>query len=191
MVRIQVYEGERAMTKDNHLLGKFELTGIPPAPRGVPQIEVTFRVDVNGILQVSAQDKGTGQGEQITITSEKGRLSPEQIDRMVQEAAEYAEHDWQVKEKIDARHELESAVYNWKNTLHELADKMAAQDKQELEDMLDETVDWMDLNQEAGKEDYQEKLESLEQVAHPIIRSLYTEHSGADPDVDDFDDSDL
>merc|ERR1711924_544173 len=102
-VLIQVFEGERSMTKDNHLLGKFELTGIPSAPRGVPQIEVSFEIDANGILQVGAQDKGTGKAEKITITAEKGRLSDEEIERMVEEAEEYAEEDKKIKERIDAR----------------------------------------------------------------------------------------
>merc|ERR1711991_1085850 len=127
-VMIQVFEGERAMTKDNHLLGKFELTGIPPAPRGVPQIEVTFEIDANGILQVSAEDKGTGKAEKITITAEKGRLSEEDIERMVREAEEFAEEDRKVKERIDARNGLESFLYNLKNTLEDdekgIADKL-------------------------------------------------------------------
>merc|ERR1712075_29027 len=118
-VQIQVFEGERAMTKDNHLLGKFELTGIPPAPRGVPQIEVTFEIDANGILQVSAEDKGTGKSEKITITAEKGRLSEEEIERMVEEAEEFAEEDKLMKEKIDKRNGLESYAYNLKNTLED------------------------------------------------------------------------
>merc|ERR1712183_40138 len=116
-VMIQVFEGERSMTKDNHQLGKFELTGIPPAPRGVPQIDVTFEVDANGILQVSAEDKGTGKAEKITITAEKGRLSQEDIDRMVREAEEFADEDKKVKERIDSRNGLESYLYNLKNTL--------------------------------------------------------------------------
>merc|ERR1711935_480171 len=116
-VLIQVFEGERSMTKDNHILGKFELTGIPPAPRGVPQIDVTFEIDANGILQVSAEDKGTGKAEKITIPAEKGRLSQEDIDRMVREAEEFAEEDKKVKERIDARNGLESYLYNLKNTL--------------------------------------------------------------------------
>ncbi len=118
-VLIQVFEGERSMTKDNHLLGKFELTGIPPAPRGVPQIEVTFEIDANGILQVSAEDKGTGKAEKITITAEKGRLSEEDIERMVREAEEFAEEDKKVKEKIDAKNGLEGYLYNLKNTLED------------------------------------------------------------------------
>merc|ERR1712193_506066 len=116
-VTIQVYEGERSMTKDNHQLGKFELSGIPPAPRGTPQIEVTFEVDANGILQVSAEDKGTGKSEKITITAEKGRLSEDEIERMVREAEEYADEDKKVKERIDAKNGLESYLYNLKNTL--------------------------------------------------------------------------
>merc|ERR1712032_1080250 len=134
-VMIQVYEGERSMTKDCHNLGKFELTGIPPAPRVVPQIEVTFEVDANGILQVSAEDKGTGKAEKITITAEKGRLSEEEIERMVKEAEEFAEEDKKVKERIDARNGLESYLYNLKNTLNDeekgLSDKISAEDKKE------------------------------------------------------------
>merc|ERR1711957_933692 len=116
-VLIQVFEGERAKTKDCNLLGKFELAGIPPAPRGVPQIEVSFDVDANGILQVGAEDKGTGKAEKITIQAEKGRLSEEDIERMVREAEEYAEEDKKVKDRIDAKNGLESYLYNLKNTL--------------------------------------------------------------------------
>merc|ERR1719210_2634834 len=115
-VNIQVYEGERPMTKDNHLLGKFELGGIPPAPRGVPQIEVSFEIDANGILNVGAEDKGTGKAEKITITNDKGRLSQEDIERMVQEAEEFQEEDKKVREKIEARNALENYVYSMKNT---------------------------------------------------------------------------
>merc|ERR1712130_915207 len=172
-VTIQVYEGERSMTKDNHLLGQFELTGIPPAPRGVPQIEVTFEVDANGILQVSAEDKGTGKAEKITITAEKGRLSEEEIERMVREAEEFAEEDKRVKERIDARNGLESYLYNLKNTLEDdekgVADSISAEDKKEMQDMIDEVIDWMDENPEADKEDYEEKQKEVEQVANPIM----------------------
>merc|ERR1712021_83881 len=156
VVMIQVFEGERSMTKDCHNLGKFELTAIPPAPRGVPQIEVTFEVDANGILQVSAEDKGTGKAEKITITAEKGRLSEEEIERMVQEAEEFAEEDKKVKERIDSRNGLESYLYNLKNTLNDeekgVADKMSPQDKKELEDIIDEALDWMEENPESDKE---------------------------------------
>jgi len=176
-VLIQVFEGERSMTKDNHLLGKFELSGIPPAPRGVPQIEVTFEIDANGILQVSAEDKGTGKAEKITITAEKGRLSEEDIERMVREAEEFAEEDKKVKERIDGRNGLESYLYNLKNTLDDdekgLADKISDEDKEELESTINEALDWLDENPEADKEDYDEKQKEVEQIANPIMRNLY------------------
>ena len=176
------------MTKDNHLLGKFELSGIPPAPRGVPQIEVTFAVDANSILQVSAKDKGTGKAEVITITSEQGRLSKEEIDRMVQEAEQYAEEDRKIKERIDSRNGLESYLYNLKNTLDdEKVDNLSAEDKKELQDMVDETLGWMDENPDAGKEDYDEKQKEAEQVANPIMRNMYAGGAGGD-DWEDFGD---
>jgi len=178
------------------LLGKFELTGIPPAPRGVPQIEVSFEVDANGILQVSAEDKGTGKSEKITITAEKGRLSEEEIERMVKEAEEFAEEDRKVKERIDARNGLESYLYNLKNTLEDdekgAADNLSAEDKKELQDMIDETLDWMDENPEADKEDYDDKLKEVEQVANPIMRNLYSAGGGGDDeDMGDFGDDEL
>ena len=189
------------MTKDNHLLGKFELTGIPPAPRGVPQIEVAFEVDANGILQVSAEDKGTGKAEKITITAEKGRLSEEDIERMVQEAEQYAEEDKKVKDRIDARNGLESYLYNLKNTLEDdekgMADNVSAEDKKELQDMVDEVLDWMDENPEADKEDYDEKQKEVEQVANPIMRNFYAgggaggAGGGDEDDMGDFGDDEL
>jgi len=195
-VTIQVYEGERSMTKDNHLLGQFELTGIPPAPRGVPQIEVTFEVDANGILQVSAEDKGTGKKEQITITAEKGRLSEEEIERMVKEAEMYAEEDKKVKERIDAKNGLESYLYNLKNQLEDeekgIADKISAGDKKELQDLIDETLDWLEDNPEAEKEDYDEKMKEVENVSNPIMRNVYSQGAGgAGDDEDDFGDDEL
>jgi len=196
VVMIQVYEGERSMTKDCHNLGKFELTGIPPAPRGVPQIEVTFEVDANGILQVSAEDKGTGKAEKITITAEKGRLSDEEIERMVKEAEDYAEEDKKIKERIDARNGLESYLYNLKNTLEDdekgVADNISSEDKKELQDMIDEALDWMDSNPEADKEDYDEKMKEVEQIANPIMRNVYAgAGGGGDEDGGDFDDGEL
>jgi heat shock protein 5 len=193
-VLIQVFEGERSMTKDNHLLGKFELTGIPPAPRGVPQIDVTFEVDANGILQVSAEDKGTGKAEKITITAEKGRLSEEEIERMVREAEEFAEEDKKVKERIDAKNGLESYLYNLKNTLNddEKQVNISAGDKKELEDMIDETLDWMEENPEADTDEYAEKQKEVEQVANPIMRNMYAGGAGgADADEDDYGDDEL
>merc|ERR1711935_1308050 len=196
VVMIQVYEGERSMTKDCHNLGKFELAGIPPAPRGVPQIEVTFEVDANGILQVSAEDKGTGKAEKITITAEKGRLSDEEIERMVKEAEDYAEEDKKIKDRIDARNGLESYLYNLKNTLDDdekgVSDNISAEDKKELQDMIDEALDWMDENPEADKEDYDEKMKEVEQVANPIMRNVYAGSGGGGGDeAGDFGDDEL
>ena len=185
-VMIQVFEGERAMTKDNHLLGKFELTSIPPAPRGVPQIEVTFEIDANGILNVGAEDKGTGKSEKITITNDKGRLSQEEIERMVEEAEEFAEEDRKIKERVDSRNSLETFAYNMKNTISDsdkLADKLDDEDKSSIEEAIKEALDWLDENQEADKEEYDEQLKQLEQVCNPIVTKAYG--SAASDDDDD------
>ncbi|CAM9482645.1 unnamed protein product [Discosporangium mesarthrocarpum] len=191
-VLIQVFEGERSMTKDNHVLGKFELTGIPPAPRGVPQIEVTFEVDTNGILQVSAQDKGTGKAEKITITTDKGRLSKEEIERMVQEAEEYAEEDKAVKDRIDARNSLESYLYNLKNLMDDdekgISEKITEADKEELETTINEALDWLDETPNADLEDLQDKQKEVEQIANPIMKDLYqAQGPGAGGGDEDFD----
>jgi len=182
-VSIQVFEGERSMTKDNHLLGKFELTGIPPAPRGVPQIEVTFEIDANGILQVSAADKGTGKSEKITITADKGRLSQEDIERMVREADEFAEEDKKVKAKIDARNGLESFLYNLKNTLNDeekgVAGKIEPAEKTELLTVVDEALDWLEENNDAEAEEFEEKQKEVEKVSNPIMRKVYQGAGGA------------
>jgi len=195
VVSIQVFEGERSMTKDCHNLGKFELTGIPPAPRGVPQIEVTFRSRCQRYLASICWNKGTGKAEKITITAEKGRLSDEEIERMVQEAEEYADEDKKIKERIDARNGLESYLYNLKNTLEDdekgVADNISSEDKKELQDMIDEALDWMDSNPEADKEDYDEKMKEVEQIANPIMRNVYAGASGGDEDGGDFDDGEL
>jgi len=165
------------MTEHNHQLGRFELTGIPPAPRGVPQIEVTFEIDANGILQVAALDKGTGKSEKITITAEKGRLSMNEIDRMVKEAEEYAEEDRRVKERVDARNGLESYVFNLKNVLEDpernLSEQLSPQNLKELLDTLDEAVDWLDENPEADQDEMNLKQKELENLANPIMRDLY------------------
>jgi len=197
-VSIQVFEGERAMTKDNHQLGKFELTGIPPAPRGVPQIEVTFEIDANGILQVAASDKGTGKAEKITITADKGRLSEEEIERMVREAEEFAEEDKAVQGRINAKNGLESYLYNLKNTLEDeekgVADKIEEAEKNELINLIDESLDWLEENPEADAEEYKEKQKEVEQVANPIMKNVY-QGSGAPGDSgdeeDDFGDDEL
>merc|ERR1711968_62847 len=168
-VLIQVFEGERAMTKDNHQLGKFELTNIPPAPRGVPQIEVSFEIDANGILQVSAADKGTGKSEKITITADKGRLSQEEIDRMVREAEEFAEEDKLVQQRIVAKNGLESYLYSMKNSLDDeekgIADKIDEAEKRELVDAIDEALDWLEENPEAEAEEFEEQRKTVEKVA--------------------------
>ncbi|KAL0452400.1 UNVERIFIED_CONTAM: Luminal-binding protein 4 [Sesamum latifolium] len=181
-VTIQVFEGERSLTKDCRLLGKFDLTGIAPAPRGTPQIEVTFEVDANGILNVKAEDKASGRSEKITITNDKGRLSQEEIERMVKEAEEFAEEDKKVKERIDARNSLETYVYNMRNQINDkdkLADKLEADEKEKIETATKEALEWMDDNQNAEKEDYDEKLKEVEAVCNPIITAVYQRSGGA------------
>lgn len=181
-VLIQVYQGERPMTKDNILLGKFELGGLPPAPRGVPQIEVTFEIDANGILNVGAEDKGTGKVEKITITADKGRLSEEDIERMVKDAEEFAESDKKLKETIDAKNALEGYAYNMRNTIDDkdkLGGKIEAEDKESISDAVKETLEWIDDNKEATKEDFEDKLKALEAVCNPIVTKLYQQHGGA------------
>merc|ERR1711966_235259 len=189
-VNIQVFEGERAMTKDCHLLGKFELGGIPPAPRGVPQIEVSFEIDANGILNVGAEDKGTGKNEKITITNDKGRLSQDEIERMVQEAEEFQEEDKKIREKIEERNELENYVYSMKNQLSDsekgVADKIGDDDKETIEKALEEANEWLDDNQEAEKEDFEEKLKEVQDACSPIISKVYQESGGAPGGGGDF-----
>ncbi|KAF3311790.1 70-kilodalton heat shock protein, variant 2 [Orbilia oligospora] len=174
-VLIQVYEGERARTKDNNLLGKFELTGIPPAPRGVPQIEVTFDVDANGIINVSAVEKGTGKTNKIVITNDKGRLSKEEIERMLAEAEKYKAEDEAEAGRIQAKNQLESYAYSLRNTLGETAaqEKLDAADKETLKKAIDETVEWLDLNTTATKDEFESKQKELEGVANPIMMKFY------------------
>ncbi|PGH15026.1 chaperone DnaK [Helicocarpus griseus UAMH5409] len=183
VVLIQVYEGERPMTKDNNLLGKFELTGIPPAPRGVPQIEVSFELDANGILKVTAGDKGTGKAESITITNDKGRLSQEEIDRMVAEAAEFAEEDKAMKAKIEARNTLENYAFSLKNQVSDeegLGGKIDDDDKETIMEAVKETTDWLEENAAtATTEDFEEQKEKLSNVAYPITSKLYGGAGGA------------
>ena len=174
-VLIQVYEGERSRTKDNNLLGKFELSGIPPAPRGVPQINVIFDIDANGILNVSAEDKTTGKREKITITNDKGRLSKDEIERMVAEAEKYKTEDEEHKKRVEARNALENYAYNMRNTVKDeaVASKLAADDKATLEKEVDATVEWLDNNQLAEVEELEHKLKELEGVCSPIIQKMY------------------
>ncbi|KAH8601109.1 putative 78 kDa glucose-regulated protein like protein [Bisporella sp. PMI_857] len=178
VVLIQVFEGERTMTKDNNQLGKFELTGIPAAPRGVPQIEVSFELDANGILKVTAGDKGTGKTESITITNDKGRLTQEEIDRMVQEAEKYADEDKATKERIEARNGLENYAFSLKNQINDeegLGGKVDEDDKETLLDAVKETTEWLEANgATATAEDFEEQKEKLSNVAYPITSKLYS-----------------
>merc|ERR1719343_402175 len=179
-VLIQVFEGERAMTKDNNLLGKFHLDGIPPAPRGVPQIEVTFDIDANGILNVSAQDKSTGKSNQITITNEKGRLSQAEIDRMVQEAEKFRAEDESNKMKIEAKNGLENYCFTMRNTLNEekLKEKFEDGDKEKIEKAVQDTLDWLDKNQLAEKDEFEGKQKELEGIVNPIMMNSYQAAGG-------------
>ncbi|XP_054718321.1 endoplasmic reticulum chaperone BiP-like [Uloborus diversus] len=185
-VTIQVYEGERPMTKDNHLLGKFDLNGIPPAPRGVPQIEVTFEIDVNGILKVTAEDKGTGIKEKITITNDHNRLSPDDIERMIKDAEQFAEDDKKVKEKVEARNELESYVYSLKNQVNDkekLGAKLSGSEKEKIEEAIEEKIKWLDENQDSEAAEFSKQKKELEDIVQPIISKLYA--GGAPPTDDD------
>merc|ERR1712040_24381 len=168
-VTIQVYEGERAMTKDNHNLGKFDLTGIPPAPRGVPQIEVTFDIDANGILNVSAADKSTGKQNKITITNDKGRLSKEEIEKMVNDAEKFKADDEKQKERISSKNGLESYCFNMKTTIED----------EKMKDKISDAIKWLDANQLAEVEEFNEKQKEVEAVCNPIITKLYGAAGGA------------
>ncbi|KAF8393008.1 hypothetical protein HHK36_021249 [Tetracentron sinense] len=174
-VLIQVYEGERARTKDNNLLGKFELSGIPPAPRGVPQINVAFDIDANGILNVSAEDKTAGVKNNITITNDKGRLSKDDIEKMVKDAEKYKAEDEEVKKKVEAKNSLENYAYNMRNTVRDekIAGKLDTADKQRIEKAVDETIEWLEGNQLAEVEELEDKLKELEGICNPIIAKMY------------------
>jgi len=181
-VTIQVYEGERVKTKDNNMLGKFDLTGIPTAPRGVPQIEVKFEVDSNGILNVSAIEKGTGKMNKITITNDKGRLSKSEIERMVKEAEQFKAEDEQAADRIGARHKLESFCYNVRNVIGDpkFKDKLSASDKTTLEKAVQDAISWMDHNEHAEKDEFEHKLKEMEAIWNPIVTKLYGAGGGPD-----------
>ena len=177
-VTIKVYEGERPMTKDNHLLGSFDLTGIPPAARGVPQIEVSFQVDANGILQVSAKDKGTAKENSITITNNDNRLTPEEIDAMLKEAEKFAEEDKLVKERTEAKNGLENYAYSLKKQLgdnEQLGEKVSEDDKEAILKVVEEKIEWLSENDEATTEEFNQAKKDIEEVAQPIIAKLYQE----------------
>jgi heat shock protein 1/8 len=180
-VLIQVYEGERARTADNNLLGKFELTGIPPAPRGVPQIEVSFDLSADGILNVSAEDKSTGKSKQITITNDKGRLSKDDIEKMIHDAEKYAAEDEVARDTITARNQLENYVYSMRNSLEDekFKDKLDPEDKTKIDEMVAGTVSWLEQHHNATKEEYEEKQKDVEKTCNPIITRLYQATQGA------------
>jgi heat shock protein 5 len=174
-VTIKIFEGERTQTKDNHLLGNFDLTGIPKAPRGVPQIEVTFDLDENNILQVSAEDKNTGDRESISNTNDQGRLSKEEIEEMIRDAEKFAEEDKLVKERVDARNSLDNYLHTMRNTVNDpekLGDKITDDDKESIEDALEEHQSWLDENPEGDREDYEEHLKDLQAVCDPIVAEI-------------------
>lgn len=182
------------MTKDNHILGSFDLTGIPPAPRGVPQIEVTFEIDVNGILKVTAEDKGTGNKEKITITNDHNRLTPEDIERMIKDAEQFAEEDKRIKEKVEARNELESYVYTLKNQLadkEKMGGKLSDSDKEKVEEALEEKIKWLENNPDADADELKAQKKEVEGIVSPIISKLYGESGHPPPPSggeDDFKD---
>lgn len=180
-VTIQVYEGERPFTRDNNLLGTFELGGIPPQPRGVPRIEVSLDVDANGILNVTAEDKGTGKKNNITITADKGRLSKDDIERMLADAEKYKEEDKKNRERLESRNKLESFLYNMKSSIMNVAgDKIDEADKKAVIDKVDEGIKWLEGNESASQEEFEAKMEEVGAVVNPIISKLYQGAAGPD-----------
>lgn len=195
-VTIKVFEGERGFTKDNRLLGEFELSGIPPAPRGVPQIEVSFDIDANGILNVSAMDKGTGKSQKITITSETGRMTKEQIEEMIKESEQYKEEDEKQKQRVESRNALESYLYNTRNTVNDDNVKLSDEQRSELKALIEEKTNWLDDNATATKEECDDVLKEVQAVVNPIMSSMYQEEGGepsasppgaTEPTVEDID----
>merc|ERR1711939_499143 len=183
-VNIVVFEGERPMTKDNHMLGKFELGGIPPAPRGQPQIEITFEIDSNGILNAGAEDKGTGKAEKITITNDKGRLTEEQIEKMIKDAETYADEDKKVKERVDAKNAFDGYIHSMKSATEGsgenkgLSEKMEEEEKEKIQDALKDGQEWIDSNPEADAEEIKDKHKEIEGICAPIISKYYGQGGG-------------
>ena len=182
---IQVYEGERQFTKDNNKLGEFTLEGIPPMPRGVPQIEITYDVDANGILNVNAVEKSSGKSHNITVTNDKGRLSQEDIEKMVKEAEDFKEQDKELKEKIESKNSLENYCYQIKNTLtdEKLKDKFSDEDKNTIETKVNEIITWLEDNQNLNKDDYESKYKELEELFNPIMKNIYGNQGNGMPDM--------
>ncbi|XP_031624417.1 major heat shock 70 kDa protein Ab-like [Contarinia nasturtii] len=173
-VSVQVFEGERAMTKDNNVLGSFELTGIPPAPRGVPKVEVTFDLDANGILNVTAKEMSTGKSKNITIKNNKGRLSQSEIDRMLAEAERYREEDEKQREKITARNSLEGYVFSVKQAIEQAGDKLSEEEKTKARNCCEETIKWLDTNGLAEKDEFEHKMQEISKICSPIMTKIHT-----------------
>jgi len=176
-VTSQVFEGERSFTKDNNLLGKFDLEGIPPAPRGVPQIEVSFDIDANGIMNVAATEKGTGKAHKITITNDKGRLSKDDIEKMVKAAEEFKEADEKLKKAVEAKGSLEAYVYNARNTLRDNESEPAKKAWAEAEPIVKDAVDWLDAHEASRTpvEEFEAKMKEVEAKLSPIVTRMYAE----------------
>merc|ERR1712137_361355 len=179
-VTIQVFEGERSRTKDNNKLGEFNLSGIPPMPRGVPQIDVTFDIDANGMLNVSALEKSTGKENKITITNDKSRLSPEDVQKMTADAEKYAKEDELFREKTEAKNALENYCYSMKNTLDDekVKDKISEDDKKKASEAIDEALKWLEGNQLAEKEEFEHKRKEIEGICTPIMTAMYSQGGG-------------
>merc|ERR1711907_392058 len=179
-VTIQVFEGERSRTKDNNKLGEFNLSGIPPMPRGVPQIDVTFDIDANGMLNVSALEKSTGKENKITITNDKSRLSKEDVEKMTADAEKYAKEDEDFKKKVEAKNGLENYCYSMKNTLGDdkLKDKISADDKSKAREAVEGALSWLEGNQMAEKEEFEHKQKEVEGICSPIMQKMYAGGGG-------------
>lgn len=180
-VTIQTFEGERAFTRDCNLMGSFELGNIPPAPRGVPQVNVTFDIDANGILQVSAEDKGTGNKQHITITNNKGRLSKDDIERMLKEADRFKDDDAKRKEIVDAKNELETFCFNMKSTMNNENVKLSDSDKKTVTEAVKDALKWLEDNQQGSADEYKDKLKEIMEVTGPIVQGMYG--GGGMPDM--------
>lgn len=190
-VTIGVYEGERSLVKDNHKLGAFDLTGIPPAQRGVPQIEVTFEIDENSILTVTGVEKGIGKSESISITSDSGRLTAAEIEQMLKDAEKFAEEDRIIKEKLDSKHDFQNYIYQMRNTIEDrdkLADKINEDDKNSIASALTEAEDWLNSNEDAEKEDIDYQKRELQSVCDPIIAQIYNAQGGQGYHDEEFED---
>merc|ERR1719350_1697015 len=195
-VSIQVFQGERAMTKDNIPLGKFELGNIPPAPRGVPQIEVTFEIDANGILNVKAADKGTGNEEEITITADKNRPSDEEIKEMIESAKRFEEEDRILRDTVQTRNELESTAFSLLSQIDDeekLGGRLEEDDKETIREACQEVTEFISDNPDADLEDFKEKLNELDELVNPIIQAAGGDvggDAGFEDDDDEWEDHD-